>query len=262
MSHFRALVRLIGLVAVTGGSVLIPLAARVVTLNSPRVVARVGSRASSLWSRLACATIGIRVRSHGRPSGATYLVAANHISYLDIWVLGSLYTSVFVAKHEIRSWPLFGWISNAAGTLFVNRSSARDAVRVNRAIREHLASGVSVTLFPEGGTSSGRSVQPFLPTLLEPAAAAGVPCFGASLSYDTPASAEPPVRTICWNDGENFVAHIWRIMRMPSVVATVHFSRVPVRDSDRKELARQLWEHVQGTFVPIREEAESPRCAP
>ena len=197
-----------------------------------------------------------------RPEGNPFVVAANHVSYVDILVLGSIYRSQFVAKQEIRSWPAFGWISRAAGTLFVNRDNPRDAVRVIRAIRGHLADGISITLFPEGGTSPGDEVRPFLPTLLEPAAGSGAPCYAASLTYETSDAGVTPGDTICWHDGSNFVKHFLGIMALRKIEARVSFSERPVRSSDRKELAQKLWEDARDSFVPIRREPVSRRCVP
>lgn len=183
------------------------------------------------------------------------MVAANHVSYLDILVLGTLQPTHFVAKSEIRGWPMFGWISRAAGTLFVDRDNPRDAVRAIREMREMLADGISITLFPEGGTGSGDAVRPFQAALLEPAARAGIPCFGASISYDTSGFPAPPSETIVWSNGKHFVRHFTRIMEIPRIDVTVNVSDVPVSSADRKELAHKLWEHVHGTFVPVRTEA-------
>jgi 1-acyl-sn-glycerol-3-phosphate acyltransferase len=257
----RVFLRATGVVVATLVAVCVPLVVRLVTFNSSRPVARVGSVASWLWSRSLCRILGIRVVANGRPEGDPFVVAANHVSYIDILVLGSLYPSQFVAKREIRTWPAFGWISRAAGTLFVNRDNPRDAVRVIRAIRSHLASGIPITLFPEGGTSSGEEIRPFLPTLLEPAASAEVPCYAASLSYETSDAEVAPGETICWHDGSNFVKHFLGIMRVRKIEARVSFSGQPVRSSDRKELAQRLWEDARGSFVPIRRAPLTRRCA-
>jgi 1-acyl-sn-glycerol-3-phosphate acyltransferase len=255
------MVRVVAVVAATMLAVSVPLAVRLVTFNARRPVARVGSVASWLWSRSLCRILGIEVIVTGRPEGDPFVVASNHVSYVDILVLGSIYRSQFVAKQEIRSWPVFGWVSRAAGTLFVNRSNPRDAVRVIRTIRGHLANGIPITLFPEGGTSPGDEIRPFLPTLLEPAAGSGVPCYAASLSYETPVDPVTPGEAVCWHDGSNFVKHFLGIMALGAIEARVSFSKKPVRSSDRKELARKLWEDARDSFVPIRREAAPRRCA-
>ena len=263
MSGVRVFFKTTAAVVMTLVAVSIPLLTRMVTLNAARPVSRVGSLASWMWSRWLCAIIGIEVLATGRPEGKPFVVASNHVSYLDILVLGSLYPSQFVAKREIRGWPLFGWISRAAGTLFVDRDNRRDAVRVIRHIRALLANGTPVTLFPEAGTSGGKDVRPFLPSLLEPAARNSVPCFAASVSYETPENEMAPSRTICWSDGTNFVKHFLRVMSLGRIEARVNFSEEPVQSSDRKELAQRLWQQSSGTFVPIRQDPLPPQqCAP
>ena len=116
----------------------------------------------------------------GTPPRGLFLLASNHLSYLDIMVLGSLAPSLFVAKSEIRSWPLFGWISRGAGTLFVDRERPKDVVRVGGEMVERLEAGLSLTLFPEGKSTRGVDVQPFMPSLLEAAARTGVACHAVS----------------------------------------------------------------------------------
>jgi 1-acyl-sn-glycerol-3-phosphate acyltransferase len=261
LTGIRVALQSMALLAITLVFVTIPLTARILTLNAAIPVARVGSWASHRWCRLLCRVLRLHVSTAGRPEGVPFVIAANHLSYLDILVLGSHYPCQFVAKREIRSWPLFGWISRAAGTLFVDRESARDAVRAVRQMRHLLRNGISLTLFPEGRISNGESVQPFLPALLEPAADAGVPCFGASLSYETPGAELPPARTICWHDSANFITHIIRVMSLPRIEVKVSFSPSPIRDKDRKELARKLREHVVSFHVPIRDRPRAEPCA-
>lgn len=251
--YWRMAWKTAALFAVTFGSVTVPLLTRLLTGNSPRAVARLGSRATAFWARSVTRILGLRITASGRPRGETFIVASNHVSYLDIWVLASLYRCQFVAKQEIRGWPLFGWISRAAGTLFVDRETPRDAVRVIRKMRRFLDAGVSLTLFPEGGTSTGRSIRPFLPTLLEPAATARLPCYAAAVHYETPGEPDPPTETICWARGQNFATHLWRIMRMKRIEVQVSFSEHPLSSHSRKELARLLWEDAMRRHVPLRQ---------
>ncbi len=248
-------VRAVGLVSATVACVSVPAVTRLATGNAPRAVARVGSRAARVWSYLVCRLLGVRIAASHVPRGGPFLVASNHLSYLDIWVLGALYPSLFVAKREIGTWPLFGWISRAAGTLFVDRESPRDAVRAIRRMRSCLEHGVSITLFPEGRTSSGDRVRPFLPTLLQPAAELGIPCYAASLTYELPDDDAPPARTVCWFDGSNFVRHLVRLLGLRRIEARVSFSPSPIRSGDRKELAIRLWQHTSSHFVPLRDAA-------
>jgi 1-acyl-sn-glycerol-3-phosphate acyltransferase len=233
----------------------IPPLVRVVTPGRRRTAGRVGAAACRLWGCAMCAILGVRREVEGRiPSGGAFLVASNHLSYLDILVLGSLYPSLFLAKREIASWPLFGWIARGAGTLFIDREQAKDVVRAGREMSERLELGLPLTIFPEGRSSRGVEILPFQPSLLEPAARAGVPCFAASISYDTPGAALPPSRTICWHDSESLLTHFPRLIGLKRVVARVRFADVPVRSSDRKSLASALWAQANASFRPVRQE--------
>lgn len=259
LASLRIAVKFLGLVGITFAAVSAPVAVRVATLNRGLAAARFGARASAVWSRLMCRVLGIRVRNAGDPGGDRFLVAANHLSYLDIWVLGSLYPGLFVAKTEIRAWPVIGWICWAAGTLFVDRNNPRDAVRVMRTMSEYLDAGIPVTVFPEGSTSRGLTVRRFQAALLEPAARQRIPCYAATLRYETPGTPDPPSETICWCDGYNVLKHVLRIMRMPRIDVEVRFSPSPFVASTRKELADRLWEDARGAFTPVRQQR---RCAP
>jgi 1-acyl-sn-glycerol-3-phosphate acyltransferase len=255
VDRIRIVLKLPALLLVTAGSALAAAAARALFLGRVPAAPRWGSRFCLIWSRLACAILGVRRVVRGRPAGEPFVVAANHLSYLDIWVLGSLYPSIFVAKREISGWPFFGWVARNSGTLFVDRESGRDVVRAGKAMAEHLDGGISLTVFPEGGTSPGDAVRPFLSSILEPAARLETPCFAASITYETPGATEPPTRTICWSGGKPpFFYHLLGVLRLRQIDAFVTFSPVPYRSADRKELARTLWEETSRTFIPVRHE--------
>jgi len=202
-----------------------------------------------------CAILSVRRDVDGPiPSRGVFLVASNHVSYLDILVLGSLYPSLFLAKREIASWPLFGWIARGAGTLFVDREQARDVVRAGREMADRLELGLPLTIFPEGKSSRGVEILPFQPSLFEPAARAGVPCWAASISYETPGSLAAPSRTVCWHDSESLLVHFPRLVGLHEVVARVRFAESSVTSEDRKTLALALWENANATFTPVRQE--------
>ncbi len=112
---------------------------------------------------------GLRVRAKGlRPAGPGTLYVANHASYLDIPVLASLIDGQFVAKTEVKGWPLFGFLASIANTIYVSRRAARMA-QERITIASRLAGGQAVILFPEGSSSDGGRVLPFRPGLLSSA---------------------------------------------------------------------------------------------
>jgi 1-acyl-sn-glycerol-3-phosphate acyltransferase len=237
----------------TGLAILPPALLRIVTLGARTPAARLGAHCCHAWGKAMCAILRIEVTLVGTPPRGSFLVASNHVSYLDILVLASLYPSAFVAKLEIGSWPVFGWIARSAGTLFVDRTRARDVVRAGSEMRSHLDAGIPLTMFPEGGSSSGETVRPFLPSLLEPAAAAGVPCYAASVTYET-VTAEPPSRVIGWRGHEPFGPKVRSILRQRKILATVTIAKDPVVSRDRKELAQRLWDQVHASYRPMRRE--------
>jgi 1-acyl-sn-glycerol-3-phosphate acyltransferase len=232
----------------------IPAIARLIAPGRSQAAGRVGASACRLWGRTMCAILSVRCDVEGKvPHEGAFLVASNHVSYLDILVLASLYPSLFLAKREIASWPVFGWIARSAGTLFIDREQAKDVVRAGREMSDRLQLGLPLTIFPEGRSSRGAEILPFQPSMLEAAARAGVPCWAASISYETPGAALPPSRTICWYDSESLLTHFPRMVGLKRVVARVRFADAPVLSADRKTLASALWEKANASFTPVRQ---------
>lgn len=118
---------------------------------------------------------------HGFPERV--LIVANHISWLDIFVLNALQPSRFIAKSDVRRWPVIGLLSGGAGTLFVDRTRRRDAARINAQIEHALAAGDVIALFPEGTTTTGRELLPFHGSLMQPVIEAGGHVLPAAIRY-------------------------------------------------------------------------------
>ena len=117
-----------------------------------------------IWSRLLLSACGVALEirpSTYRISKTPMLVVMNHVSWLDIFVLNSVMPATFIAKSEIRQWPLVGWLLQGADTLFIERSSRHAVRHVNHRIIERLNRGEHVAFFPESTTSDGRGVLPF-----------------------------------------------------------------------------------------------------
>ena len=252
VSGSRVVVKASCAAVATGLAILPPVLVRILTLGARDPAARVGARCCHAWGKALCAILGIEVTLVGKAPRGAFLVASNHVSYLDILVLASLYPSAFVAKLEIGAWPVFGWIARTAGTLFVDRKHPRDVVRAGREMRSHLEAGIPLTMFPEGGSSSGATVRPFLPSLLEPAADTGVPCYAASVTYETE-TPEPPPSVVSWRAHEPFGPKIAGVLRQRKILATVTIAEDPVISRDRKELAQALWERVHASYRPMRQ---------
>lgn len=182
-----------------------------------------------------------RVEAAGSPPKSGLLVC-NHLSYLDILLLASLTPAVFVSKHEVRHWPVLGWLARLAGTIFVRRERRGDVGQITQAIRGVLHQGQLVALFPEGTTSNGKQVLPFKSSLLEPATGGDPELFAGHIGY---AVSEGSVENdVCYWGDMTFFPHAMKLLTKPRVVARVRFSRVQSRNNDRKALARDLHAEV------------------
>jgi 1-acyl-sn-glycerol-3-phosphate acyltransferase len=205
---------------------------------APRLRRRFRERLFQGTCRALLRLLRAEVRVVGPSPEPPFLLAANHLSYVDVLVLASRLPVRFVAKAEVRRWPLLGPICRGFGTLFIDRSDRRDIPRVLAEIERALGRGEGVILFPEGTSSSGESVLPFRSPLLALPARLGLPVHAAALRYDPP--------SVCWWGGTPLASHLLGLFRLERIEATVDFAPEPVVDGDRKRLAERLREAVQG----------------
>jgi 1-acyl-sn-glycerol-3-phosphate acyltransferase len=203
------------------------------------------------WARSLCRVLGVRVEVEGEVPELPCLLVTNHLSYLDIPVTASVLPARFVAKHEIRSWPLAGWMCRSVDTIFVDRSSRRDAVRAGREIAEGLAVGDAIALYPEGTSLAGHRVGTFKPTLLAPACEALLPVRFGAIRYATPAGTQPAYLSVSWWGNMPFAPHALELLRLPYIEAKLRFGDASFSDADRKELARRLQAAVTELFEPM-----------
>jgi len=195
--------------------------------------------------------MNVRVEVVGSAPRPPFLLVSNHLSYFDIVVLSSLLDTIFVAKSEVRSWPVLGFLVRHLDTVFVDRNLGRDLPRAVVRIEAALEAGEGVLIFPEGTSTSGASVAPFRPSLLEPAARGRLAVSAAALSYST--SADQPLAhvSICWWGDMAFTDHFFRMLALPGFSVRVAFGEGTVCDSDRKRLAQRLHSRVLELFVPV-----------
>jgi len=172
------------------------------------------------------------------------LLISNHLSYLDILLLSSLAPAVFVAKREVKSWPVMGLLAQLGGTVFINRQRRTHVGVVNDEIQVALDAGALVVVFPEGTSSDGQNVLPFKSPLLEPAAQQRHPLAVACIQY-TLADGDAGMEVCYWGE-HSFFPHLLNLLSKRSVRATVRFAPVTNHSSDRKELAQQLHAAVSG----------------
>lgn len=195
--------------------------------------------------------VGMRRRRIGSPPRAPFLLVTNHVSYLDILLLFSYVDGQFIAKRDMRTWPLLGSLAQLTGTIWIRREVRRDAVRVLDLIEAAIARGDGVILFPEGMTSSGLGLLPMRPALLEWAAREQYPVHYATLTYRTPPGTLPAEQVICWWGGMPFGKHVMQMLRLPSFDAIVDFAPTPVSAPTRTELLEELKLGIAERFTPV-----------
>jgi len=188
-----------------------------------------------------CWLMGMRIQTHGVALEGSALRVCNHVSWTDIPILGACLPLRFLAKREVASWPLIGWIARHIGTLFVQRG-AGDSATVRQTLAAALEDGGSVLVFPEGTTTAGDSIKPFHPRLLGAAIAAKRPVQAMTIAYHRDGQ---PDHLVPFIGDDDFIAHLCRLLRKPAVRVDVMFHLpLTVSASDRpSELAREL--HLQ-----------------
>ena len=179
----------------------------------------------------------IRTQATG-PVPVDGLLISNHLSYLDILVLSSLTPAVFVSKHDVKFWPVFGQFAVLAGTVFVDRARRFQVGRVNDEITVALNQGALVVLFPEGTSSNGETLLPFKSSLLEPATQPEWPLAVSWIHYDIDDGEAG--EEVCYWGNHTFFPHMLNLLGKRRVQATVRFAQSPTRNRDRKELALRL----------------------
>ncbi|NGY05828.1 lysophospholipid acyltransferase family protein [Solimonas terrae] len=141
------------------------------------------ARLAGWWHRVLLRILGVHVRRHGQPTTAAHLSVANHISWLDIPVINASEPVRFVAKSEIRNWPLAGWLATAAGSFYLRRGKG-DSPRLLDRLSVYLRNGGSVALFPEGTTTDGSGMLRFHARMFAPAIEARCAVQPIALRYD------------------------------------------------------------------------------
>lgn len=214
------------------------------TLPSPRWSRRWKSFGTRVWCRGLQVTFRIRTRELGPPPPRPAFLVANHLSWVDILVLGARFGPTFVAKQEISRWPVLGHLARAMGNIFVDRGRRRDVVRVLQEIDRAVAEGATIVLFPEGTSSRGDRVYPLRPALLEWAAQRRHPVHVVTLGYGTTAPGWSAEETVCWWGDRPFGEHLRGVLGIPSVDAILAFADTPAVSADRQELTARLHEQL------------------
>jgi 1-acyl-sn-glycerol-3-phosphate acyltransferase len=249
--RIRAAARITAIAIWSTGLTLLWTVVHLLLLPFPR--ARVGwrHRVVGTWARGFASVLGMRRTVIGAPPLAPHFLVSNHLSYVDIILLYSCLDGVFIAKSEMRRWPVLGPLAQLFGTVWVNREVRRDAVRVLELIDQAIARGDGVILFAEGTTSSGQGLLPMRPALFDWAARNQYPVHYAALTYRTPPGAPPAHLAVGWWGEMPFGPHLLNLCRISGFEATVEFGPDPLPGGTRGELAEQAGRAIGERFIPV-----------
>jgi 1-acyl-sn-glycerol-3-phosphate acyltransferase len=213
-----------------------------------------------IFWRILCVLIGLRLRVVGAaPAGPRTLYLANHSSWLDIVVLGATLEAPFVSKAEVGGWPLIGLIAKLGRTVFVSRARGRTGTEA-REMRDRLAAGDSLILFPEGTSSDGSRVLPFHSSFLAVADAAAH-IQPVSIVYDR-LGGLPACRRdrplFAWYGDMDIASHAWHLCRRAGARATIllHEPLTPGTNPDRKALSAAAEATVAEGAANLRQNRE------
>lgn len=175
------------------------------------------------------------------------LIVTNHISWLDVFVLNAIVPMRFVAKSEVRRWPVIGWLCARTQTLFIERGNARSAARINVHMVELLQRGECLAVFPEGTTTDGTQVAHFHSSLLQPAIDAGAQIHPIAIRYQDGRGAHSTVPAYI---GEmSFGASMWNILSAPRLhVRLAAAPPLEASETDRRNLTRAAQQHISATL--------------
>lgn len=225
---------------------------------------RKGTPAASRYERRFMQQVARRLvnrleRTGAEAGGPGTLYVANHISWMDIPLLGSVLDTDFIAKSDVRSWPIIGPLSRRSGTLFVTREERHRVHHQADLIAERLRAGRSLLLFAEGTTSDGLAVLPFRSSLFE-AAIHAARIQPVAIGYhrgDGAGLSDDEMRTIGWTGDDGLLSNLALVSRL-SLRGEVRLTPcfVPETGMSRKALAERCRIAVAEAYAAIRNPAK------
>jgi 1-acyl-sn-glycerol-3-phosphate acyltransferase len=205
----------------------------------PRLSAEQREMRVQVWSLQFLALWDIHLKVLGQPVlNGPALIVANHISWLDISVIHAARHCRFVAKSDIRQWPLIGTLATGSGSLYIERTNRKDALRMVKDMADAMKDGDVVAVFPEGTTCDGRDILPFHANLIQSAILADAPVQPMSLKFIDAATGETSFAP-CYIGDDTLIGSIWRTLTSSRIIAVVHFGE-PQSANGRD---RRAWAH-------------------
>jgi len=212
-----------------------------------------------LFHRALCALVGVRIREIGRRTKDTpLLILSNHVSWLDICVIGALNPVVFIAKSEVARWPVFGWLARLQRTIFIDRQARHKTGAATREIGDRMLGGDAVVLFAEGTSSDGIRVLPFRSALIGAVHHAlgsstqhkqitVQPMSLAYVGFDGLPVGRALRENVAWYGDAELMPHFIGVLASGAIDITVSWGDAVAYDmtADRKQIARDAEQAVR-----------------
>lgn len=238
---------------------------------------KIVSRIARTYTLLLRTILNIKVTvagDEGNLERGGYVIIANHVSYIDGMVLGSLFPIVFVSKKEVKSWPIVGQWNQLVGTIFIDRQHRAKVGALVAEMKSKLQQEANILLFPEGTSTNGERMLPFQTVpLAAPLRNRSiiVPVTIAYKSVDDEPVTKDNRDLLYWYGDMDFMTHFWRVLSLHSVEVLVTVQpkiecfRYTDNSSGRKKLAEDCYNRVLGKYFDLElsqddeEEGEVPR---
>jgi 1-acyl-sn-glycerol-3-phosphate acyltransferase len=203
------------------------------------------SRLVHWWSKNLLAIFSIDLIVHGPQELFTHkkssLVVSNHISWIDIHVINAISPVIFVAKSDVASWPIFGWVARKIGTIFIVREKLSDIKRVLNLMHQYLSQNKKICIFPEGTSTDGKTVLNFRSNLFQAAINANVDVLPICIQYKEGGQYSDVTAFI---GDMGLVDSIKKMMGSSKIEVHVHILD-PISELDtRHNLASQAHQHI------------------
>lgn len=262
MNHLRAIFKILSTVLYTGlicAVYLIFLVPLVIT-KSPYEPLR--NFFMTVWSRGMLWLFNVHIVLKGKIPEPPFFLVSNHLSYLDVIVYYSILKATFIAKMDVKSWPVLGFLIQSMGVIFINRNKRSDVKRVNQLISSNLNRYQGIILFPEGTTSPGETVLPFRASLLEYPAANNLSVHFSAIRYQTGKNDPPAYKHVSWWGDMEFFQHLYQMATLKQINVKVIFGEKTIHENDRKLLAGSLYRFISESFEPMAKPGEAEEYVP
>jgi 1-acyl-sn-glycerol-3-phosphate acyltransferase len=202
----------------------------------------------SFWMKLVGLSLNLKIETTGEPITGAALVVSNHISWIDIVVIGGLVPGCFIAKSDLLRWPIIGFLTKQSGNIFVKRGNKQQVHETTEQMAWILKQDLKIIAFPEGTTSDGKRVLPFHGSLFHPAILTKMPIQTLVIEYLDEAQELAP-----YIDDDVFIPHLWQILGLSTINVRLNFNKsIDSRDKTRQSVKQESWQQINRKLVTQR----------